>query len=441
MTVIRRRLFWRIYLTLLCSLVVVAILMGGLWWLLGETPRDHWGAFHLALTDELMAPQTSGDVVQGAVRRLGETAGADVSLYGPDGVLIAARGAPAGPPDDQARWGRPLLRLDLPGGRTALVHFTPPAGRRAMAILFAMLIVAGGVGLAAFPMTARLTRRLEGLRAGMARWGGGDVAARVDGRGSDEVASVARTFNAAAERIAVLLASQRALLANASHELRSPLARLRLAVDLWQTRPDGPGRDEIVRNLFELDELVDEILLSSRLEHPSSTLGHVDLVDLLGLAAEEAARVGARLDGEPVEVAGNEMLLRRLIRNLLENGVKHGRPPVRVTVLAHGREARVSVADDGCGIPPDERDRVFEPFYRPAGRGESGGGWGLGLSLVRQIAARHGGRVTCEEGEAGRGSRFVVCLPFEARQDGGPASRAGSPPVPQAGPVRSRTSA
>ena len=95
--------------------------------------------------------------------------------------------------------------------------------------------------------------------------------------------------------------------------------------------------------------------------------------------------------GETVEIDGDATLLRRLIRNLLENAAKHGRAPITISVTRREDMARIVVADAGEGIAPAERERVFEPFYRPAGRAESSGGWGLGLSLVRQIAERHGG--------------------------------------------------
>jgi signal transduction histidine kinase len=183
-----------------------------------------------------------------------------------------------------------------------------------------------------------------------------------------------------------------------------------MAVDLWSVRPVGPARTEIVRSLGELDALVDEILLSSRLDHAGAGLGRRESVDLLALAAEEAVRVGAEAEGEPVCVSGDPALLRRLLRNLIENGATHGAPPVRVRVEPLGEGARIAVSDRGPGIPPEERERVFAPFYRPRGRDEAAGGWGLGLALVRQIAERHGGRAACEAGEDG-GSRFVVDLP------------------------------
>jgi len=306
------------------------------------------------------------------------------------------------------------MRVDLPDGRAVVARFRPPGLNPRLRILTIVLIVAGGVGLAAFPITARLTRRLEALRSGVEQWGAGALSLRLDGAGDDEVAVVARTFNASAARVEALLASQKALLANASHELRSPLARLRLAIELWFAQPSAEMHAEIVRNLAESDQLVEEILLASRLNHAGPSNARAARVDLLGLAAEEAARIGAGATcmsdgGEPVEIDGDATLLRRLIRNLLENAAKHGRPPITIAVTRRDDMARIVVADAGEGIAVAERERVFEPFYRPAGRAESSGGWGLGLSLVRQIAKRHGGAAFCEAAPGG-GSRFVVDL-------------------------------
>ena len=114
-----------------------------------------------------------------------------------------------------------ILRIDLADGRVVLAHLRPPGPRPGLSILTIVLIVAGSVGLTAFPVVARLTRRLEALRSGVERWGAGGLSLRVDDAGDDEVAVVARTFNAAAARIEQLLNAQKALLANASHEVRS----------------------------------------------------------------------------------------------------------------------------------------------------------------------------------------------------------------------------
>jgi signal transduction histidine kinase len=417
MIVVRRRLFWKVYLTLLASLIAVAILMGLFWRVVGEASHERLGAFRIHLSDQ-MIPQRDeppGALSQ-AVGRLGDEIGADISVYDPQGALIASRGLPialAPPARDLLGGGPRIIRIDLSDGRAVLAHPRPPGAHPGLRFLTMMLIVAGGVALAAFPITARLTRRLEGLRSGVERWGAGALSLRLDDSGHDEVAVVAGAFNSAAARVEELLNSQKALLANASHELRSPLARLRLAVELWFAQPGAEMHAEIVRNLAEIDQLVEEILLASRLDYagPAARLAPVDL---LGLAAEEAARfeacVAAPPEGAgPVEIEGDAKLLRRLIRNLLENAAKHGAPPIEVAVTRSADKARIVVCDHGPGIAPAERERVFEPFYRPAGRAESSGGWGLGLSLVRQIARRHGGDVACED-EPGGGSRFVVEL-------------------------------
>ena len=418
MIVIQRRLFWKIYLTLMASLVAVAVLMGALWSLVGENGRPRWGAFHLQVDERLIPARDSPPgAIAAAMKRLGDEMDADISVYDAAGSLVAAQGAPiALGAGERKRFGPPprIVRIDLPDGRTVLARLRPLWPNPRLRILLVVLIVAGGVGLAAFPITARLTRRLEGLRTGVERWGAGELSLRVDDVGDDEVAVVARTFNTAAGRVEDLLTSQKALLANASHELRSPLARLRMAIELWLAKPSPDLLAEIKRNLTESDELVDEILLVSRLDYGSSTSPPGALVDLTAVAVEEAARFEPSVaslaeGGQPIEIEGEATLLRRLVRNLLENAVKHGRPPVRIAVTRIENTARVTVSDCGEGIAPAERERVFEPFYRPAGRSESSGGWGLGLSLVRQIAERHGGSVVCEA-EPGGGSRFVVDL-------------------------------
>ncbi len=422
MIVVQRRLFWKIYLTLLASLVAVAVLMGAFWSLVGESGRPRWGAFRLEVDERLIPERDSPPgAIEAAMKQLGDEMEADISVYDAQGSLVAAQGAPiALGAGERERFGPPphmqprIVRIDLPDGRTVLARMRPPGPHPHLHILSVVLIVAGGVGLAAFPLTARLTRRLEGLRTGVERWGAGEMALRVDDAGDDEVAVVARAFNVAAGRVEHLLTSQKALLANASHELRSPLARLRMAIELWLIRPSPNLLAEINRNLAESDELVDEILLASRLDYDRSTRPPSVRIDLTALAAEEAARFEPGVaslteGGEPVEIEGDATLIRRLIRNLMENAVKHGRPPVRIGVTRNGNSARVAVSDCGEGIAPTERERVFEPFYRPVGRSESSGGWGLGLSLVRQIAERHGGGVACEAEPAG-GSRFVVDL-------------------------------
>ena len=231
--------------------------------------------------------------------------------------------------------------------------------------------------------------------------------------GRDEVANLAASFNRAAARIEELVTAHKALLANASHELRTPLARIRMAVELMRADADPKRRKDLETDIAELDALIEEILLVSRLDAGIEAAGGmqaVEDVDLLALAAEECARCdGAELEGDPVTLRGDPRLLRRMIRNLLVNAQRHGAPPIEVVVRRGGAGAEVTVRDHGAGIPEADRERVFEPFFRRPGASQAGGA-GLGLALVRQIAERHGGQARCEVPAEGPGSRFRVCL-------------------------------
>ena len=305
---------------------------------------------------------------------------------------------------------RPRVRGEGPPGSRRWL----PRGPTGFLWLLGMMGLAVAVG--SYPIVRRLTQRLEHLRRGVERWGDGDLSVRVPERGSDEVAFLARRFNHAAERVETLVQSHKSLLANASHELRSPLARIRMGLELMDPEPSPRTRDEITRNIAELDQLIDEILLASRLDARETDIGTFESVDLTGLAAEESSRTGAELDMEPgqqpVVVSGVSKLLRRAIRNLLENARRYSNGPVQVTVRQKGGQAIVRVCDRGPGVSPGERERIFEPFYRLRGASEREGSVGLGLALVRSITQRHHGSAHCEDNPGG-GACFVLTLPCE----------------------------
>jgi signal transduction histidine kinase len=297
-----------------------------------------------------------------------------------------------------------------------LAWMMPPwlaEGVPALALTLVLLFVAVAIG--AWPVVIRLTRRLTALRQGVEVFGSGQLQHRVAVEGADEVAAVARSFNEAAQRIEDLVNSSRSLLANASHELRSPLARLKMAVSLMpEATPERAARirDEIHQDIKELDALVEEVLLASRLDARSTI--ELAPVDLLGLATEEASRVGVLVEVAPdfpmQPYTGDDRLLRRAVRNLLENARRYGGPEVELALTTAPGHLEVAILDRGPGVPEAQRERIFEPFYRLPGHAEHAGGVGLGLSLVNQIAHRHCGEARCEAREGG-GSRFVLSLP------------------------------
>jgi signal transduction histidine kinase len=279
-------------------------------------------------------------------------------------------------------------------------------------------IVALAVAIGAYPIVRRLTRRVEELRLGVERWGEGDLSVRIADHGSDELAFLAQRFNHAAERVESLLTAHKSLLANASHELRSPLTRIRMGMELMGPGSSPDFQEEIRRNIAELDQLIDEILLASRLDAKEADVGTVEPVDLTGLVAEECARAQAELvpsaDGRSVVVEGVAKLLRRAVRNLLENARRYSSGDVTVELRTSGGYAELRVSDQGPGVPPAERERIFEPFYRLPGASERHGGVGLGLALVRSIALRHHGSVHCEDAQGAQGAVgacFVLRVP------------------------------
>jgi signal transduction histidine kinase len=413
-----RHLYLRLYLTVVASVIVFALAAGFLWrQLTAVAPPpglDLAAEVAQGALPEAGAPRESQ---QAALERLSAHGRINIILFAPDGTRIAQVGPDLfAPREGRQRYGGPwhpgrVWTLELPDGRWLAARL-PRQGRPPLApfgLFFTLGLIALAIAVGAYPVVRGATRRLERLKQGVDALGSGDLAARVKVEGKDEVAALASSFNASAEQIERLVGAQKTLLANASHELRSPLARIRMAVEMLRADPKPELRAELERDIAELDALIDEILVASRLDAVAALEARED-VDLLALAAEECARAEATLDGTAATVRGDPRLLRRMIRNLLENARRYGGgTPVEVSVAKAAAGATLRVCDRGPGVPEAERERIFEPFYRPAGAREREGGVGLGLSLVRQIARKHGGEARCRPREGG-GSCFEVTL-------------------------------
>jgi len=422
-----RRLYQHIYAALLLSLCVFALLAGLLWrYVLGEVQTGHRVGIDTALAEVAMSASTAvpSDLAATLLQLQKRLGRADIAVFSPDGVPVASVGAPLPPPEHaKDRSFKERLTLDgwvwtlaLSDGRVLVLRRPTDYDEPIPSVLLlGATLVAVAIG--AYPITRRLTRRLEGLKKAVDGFGAGDLSRRVDVSGKDEVAALADSFNRMAERIGELLSAHKTLLANASHELRSPLARLRMGAEMLQPQADKWLRQEFESNIAELDGLVGEILLASRLE-TLEIVTEMHPVDLLAITAEECAAADASLEGEPITIFGEPRLLRRLVRNLLDNARRYGGgTAIEVSLARRGEAIKLSVCDRGPGVAAEERERIFEPFYRPAGTREQEGGVGLGLALVRQIARHHNGDVHCAA-RPGGGTSFEVEFCASKRADG-----------------------
>lgn len=421
----RHRLYHRVFASML-GFVLLALLLTAvaghllLTELAGGRFQEHLAERSRELAGDIPGRGLPGEALQRRLETLAAKHRVQAALWSADGQRLAFTSTELPPPlpgVTHPHWLRaasgPAMAVPLGDGRVLVVQ--PHRVPRPVGFLFSVAALAVILALAAIPVARSLTRRLETLEAGVRRLGEGDLGARVAVEGRDELAGLAASFNQTAERLQGLVEAQRRVLASASHELRSPLARLRLALELGRDDPAAarPRLDEAVAEVAELDALVEELLLAGRIEVQGGIASPAP-VDLARLVAEEAARAGAAVAAVPTSVQGDERLLRALVRNLLDNAGRHAGGPVEAGVEPLPAGARLWVADRGPGIAEDEREHVFEPFYRPAGHAEGrDGGVGLGLYLVRRIARAHGGDASCHLRDGG-GTVFEITLSLPA---------------------------
>ena len=455
------RLYVRIWLAVVLAVAVLTFLVGWAWRLSVE--REQAENNLAPVVREVVLRNAAGEVIGTAQTQAGRVPGAglefavqlqqDLKAGETLNLQLPPRPRRINPQTGEVEGPRGNMgqRFNHPPGMARPGEarwFKPPFG-----FVWMLMLVGLAVALGTYPVIRRLTKRLESLQRGVEQWGQGDLSTRVAISGNDEVGFLAERFNIAAARIEALVGSHKSLLANASHELRSPLTRIRMGLELMDgghhaptvgtevsSLPPGGGfapwggpaslksfnalKDEISLNINELDQLIAEILLASRLDSTQADIGVFEPVDLIGLAAEECAHAGAELEVQPtvtaLTVQGVPKLLRRLLRNLLENANRYAHPAskqlVHVSLQLEGvganQTAIIRVTDHGPGVPPELRERIFEPFFRAPGASERDGGVGLGLALVKSIALRHAGTVRCEAGLGGKGASFVVILPI-----------------------------
>jgi signal transduction histidine kinase len=304
------------------------------------------------------------------------------------------------------------------------------------ALPITLVLVAAGTWL----LVGRALRPVEDIRQQVATIESTDLTRRVPVPVTyDEVQRLADTMNQMLTRLQEGQQLQRRFVSDASHELRSPLATLSASLELAATRsPDPAGLQPIMRaEVARMQRLVDDLLLLAKADDNGLRLAFddVDLDDLLHLEVARmraSSRVRIESAVQPVRVHGDRDRLDQLVRNLVENAAQAAESTVRVSLTARGDQAVLVVEDDGPGIPPEDRARIFERFVRlDRGRSRDHGGSGLGLAIVREVARGHGITILVGESPSG-GARFELRMACEPLEDGsGPAQlpdRAIAPP-------------
>ncbi|MEV0322001.1 HAMP domain-containing sensor histidine kinase [Streptomyces sp. NPDC050658] len=304
------------------------------------------------------------------------------------------------------------------GGSLASEQSAVSTALTSMLIGFPLLLAV--IAAVTWLVTRRALRPVDAIRSEMAAiTASEDLGRRVPEPDThDEIARLARTTNETLAALQTSVERQRRFVADASHELRSPIASLRTQLEVGAAHPELLDVDGAVEDTVRLQELAADLLLLARLdagEKPGAAR-----VDLAALAREELSqrtrdRVEVLTDLKGVEVAGSRGQLARVLGNLVNNAQRHARTRVTVATRAEGAWAVLAVFDDGAGVPESERERIFERFVRlDDARTRDDGGAGLGLAIARDVAARHGGTLTVREAPGG-GALFELRVPVAAQ--------------------------
>jgi signal transduction histidine kinase len=467
-----RRLYTKIYFHFVGVLIVVALVTSAIF-------AIGWrGAFARNFTERLarlgssLVSREAGDPKRRdrMIRHLAEELDLDVTYRDASGKALVVIGheLPALVPatDDELRRG-PTVRGRGKGFFVAAPVRDPsthdvigalqatPARRFRPGILLVlwpgvtMAAVLLAIGILVAPLARRLSRPVEKLTEASRRLGQGELGYRVEldhhdrwrermhrrhrrhGRTprADELTELTRAWNEMAERIERMVRGQRELLANVSHELRSPLGRMKMALELLpETEANRARVADLQQDLGELERLIDDVLTTSRLD-ATGLPTHVERVDVAALfaalvdrAASDplTARVEVRIGAVEIEALdGDPALLRRALFNLIENAAKYGRPPITLAAHTDGDRVALSVTDEGECVPEADRARAFEPFARgDAARTptpNARGGFGLGLTLARRVAEVHGGTATIADARPTPPRGCVVTITVPAR--------------------------
>jgi signal transduction histidine kinase len=376
---------------------------------------------------------TPDTMVSGQAPPPGVSDGGDLS-----GAMVGADGVVAGPLEEISR------TVDTPSGQLTVTAATPvdqvarsvDALREMLVIGLPALVVL--VAVVAWVLVGRALRPVDSIRAEVDEITGSTMHRRVPvPPTSDEVGRLARTMNAMLGRLDTNATRQRQLVSDASHELRSPVAAIRTGLEVARRKGDQANwtavADAALAEEARLEALLDDLLLLAAHDENGATDLRPAAVDLTGLTTAEAQRprpvpVDVVLwpdEAQALVVNGDASELTRAVSNVVDNATRHATSRVQITLSGDHDIVRVVVDDDGPGIPPHDRERVFERFTRlDDSRARHQGGSGLGLAVVRSIVTRHHGQIRVEDSPLG-GARFVAEFPIGTLQGGTSADAHG----------------
>jgi two-component system, OmpR family, sensor histidine kinase CpxA len=450
-----RSLFLKIFLWFWTTVIATGISLV-LTFIFG--PRSVPLQWHATLMD---AAHSSGAIVVSEAERGGDSAAAayigwlegethlKTCLFDTAGSLVAgsdcrsfqsmtSRVTAAKPSNFSMRYGiaRVAMRLKGSNGHEYIFATELPAGpRAALGLNRTTILLQWGVallvsGLICYLLTRYLTAPILRLREASQQLAAGDLSIRAVGveRRRDELGDLVRDFNAMASRIEELVSRQRQLISDVSHELRSPLARLNVALDLGRERKgNDPAFDQMEQDISVLSDMIGRLLTIARLDasSPPVPMTPVDLSELVSQIVRDAAFESGERDGcvkltanGQVFVQGEAELLHSAIENLVRNAIRYTEPgtPVEVVLESEPRSitsfARLTVRDHGPGVPESELVNIFQPFYRVAdARDRQSGGAGLGLAIADRVIRMHGGTIRAKNAVP-RGLLVVIQLPL-----------------------------
>jgi signal transduction histidine kinase len=399
------------------------LLVGGFFWVI-VSPTVSTSIDRVREEHSRTIAATSPDI--GMATRLGSRLGFQVRYEGPAGSWSTVPDLPA--IDDVPQRGlqgwAPLFRkhhyytVAAPDGGSYLFAWNvPPAMREAhVTLLLMLLLVMTAVVLTAHTVLKRLLQPLRGLSEGVARLGAGDLNVALPSPTRDEFGRLTVAFNQMVGRVREMIAARDQLLLDVSHELRSPLTRMKVALELL---PPNDQRTGMAADVAEMERMIAELLELERLRRGRGVSpARQDLLPILRETVESlqnrppGVRVVSMSPEIPVDIDAEK--IRTVLRNLLENAIKYSLPDsraVEVSAAQNGERVVIRVTDDGPGIPDRDMSNLFEPFFRvDRSRSKKTGGYGLGLSISKRIVEAHGGTLSVQNNPT-RGASFVVTLP------------------------------